>query len=210
MLPTAAPPHLPLLRLRCSRSDLIRSLIERQPAWGHVPPAHVQHQGEHAVSSYRLQPESFFLQVDWRWNGEEWQERDVTVVPGATVALRLVLDDVSPDRVSALLDLPPTRAFGKGDSGPHRRGVRDEGLWIHEVMPRGFHWAEEKVAELIGLLRVRSGWRDVLSLPGVTWAGVTVQLRGCIERMGGLVLEARLLEDLVALSLQLDVELVAD
>ncbi len=205
-----APPHLPLLRLRCSRSDLLRSLLERQPAWGHVPPSHAQHHGDDAVSSYRLQPESFFLQVQWRWTGEQWEERDVVVVPGATVALRLVLDDTPPARITALLDLPPTRAFAKGASGPHRRGVRDEGLWIHEVLPRGFHWAEEKVGELVGLLRARSGWRDVLSLPGVSWAGVTVQLRGCIERMGGLSLEARLLEDLVGLSLQLDVALVAE
>jgi hypothetical protein len=203
-------PHLPLLRLRCCRSDFVRSLLERQPAWGHAAPSHVQQHGEHAVSSYRLQAESFFLQVQWRWTGDEWQERELTVVPGAVVALRLVLDDVSPARVTSLLDLPPTRAFAKGESGPHRRSVRDEGLWIHEVMPQGFHWAEEKIAELVGLLRARSGWRDVLSLPGITWAGVTVHLRGCSERMGGLVLEARLLEDLVGLSLQLDVALVAE
>lgn len=209
-MPVLLPPHLPLLRLRCSRSDLLRSLLERQPAWGHVAPGHTQQHGEHAVSSYRLQAESFFLQVQWRWTGEQWDERDVTVVPGATVALRLVLDDVSPERVTALLDLPPTRAFAKGDSGPHRRGVRDEGLWIHEVLPHGFHWAEEKIGELTGLLRARTGWRAVLSQPGVTWAGVTVQLRGCLERMGGLVLESRLLEDLVGLSLQLDVALLAE
>ncbi len=210
MTPVGAPPHLPLLRLRCSRSDLLRSLLERQPAWGHVPPSHVQQHGEHAVSCYRLQPESFFLQVQWRWGGDQWEERDVAVVPGAVVALRLVLDDVAPDRITALLDLPPTRAFAKGHSGVQRRGVADEGLWIHEVMPRGFHWPEEKLGELLALLRARTGWRDVLSLSGVIWAGVTVQLRGCSERMGGLVLDGSLLEDLVGLSLQVDVGLAAD
>lgn len=209
-MPTVAPPHLPLLRLRCSRSDRLRTLLERQPQWGHVAPAHTQHLGEHAVTSYRLQAESFFLQVHWRWAGEQWEERDVTIVPGATVALRLVLDDTAPDRITTLLELAPTRAFAKGDSGPHRRGVRDEGLWIHEVLPHGFHWAEEKIAELTALLRARSGWRAVLSLPGVRWAGVTLQLRGCLEQMGGLALEGRLLEDLVGLSLQLDVTLLAE
>lgn len=210
MQAVAPPPHLPLLRLRCSRSDRLLSLLERQPQWGHMAPAHTQHLGEHAVTSYRLQPGSFFVQVGWRWDGDQWQERDATLVPGATVALRLVLDDVAPERITALLELPPTRAFGKGDSGPHRRGVRDEGLWIHEVLPHGFHWAEEKVAELVAVLRARGGWRAVLSLPGVQWAGVTVHLRGCTEHMGGLALEGRLLEDLVGLSLQLDVALVAE
>lgn len=210
MLPVAPPPHLPLLRLRCSRNDVVRALLERQPAWGHVPPAQTQQHGEHAVTCYRLAPESFFLEVHWRWHGDAWDERDVTVVPGAVVALRLVLDDVDPQKVTRLLDLEPTRAFGKGDSGPHRSGVRDEGLWIHEVLPRGCHWPEAKLAELLALLRARSGWRDVLSLSGVRWAGVTVQLRGCQERMGGLAFEAALLEDLVGLSLQLDVEVVAE
>lgn len=210
MIPAVAPPHLPLLRLRCSRSEPVRSLLERQPAWGHVAPVHAQQHGDHAVTNYRLQAESFFVQVPWRWTGEQWDEGPVSVVPGAVVALRLVLDGVHPDRVTQLLGLPPTRAFAKGDSGPHRRGVRDEGLWIHEVLPRGFHWPEEKLTELLALLRVRSGWREVLSLSGVTWAGITVQLRGCVERMGGLALEASLLEDLVGLSLQIDVELVAE
>lgn len=203
-------PRLLLSRLRCSQSDLVRALVERQPAWGHVSPGSVQQEGERGISCYRLQPESFFLQVHWRWNGECWDEREVTVVPGATVALRLVLDDVAPERITRQLDLPPTRAFAKGDSGPHRRNVRDEGLWIHEVLPQGFHWPEEKVGELLGLLRVRTGWREVAALPGVTWAGVVVQLRGCIGRMGGLAFDARLLENFVGLSLQLDIEIVAE
>ncbi|MBX3465093.1 MAG: hypothetical protein KF830_18135 [Planctomycetes bacterium] len=209
-MPDPAPPHLPLLRLRCSRSDLLRALLERQPAWGHVPPGQLQQHGDHAVTSYRLQPESFFVQVQWRWTGERWDERDFAIVPGAVVALRLSLDDVPPERVTQLLDLPPTRAFAKGDSGAHRRGVRDEGLWVHEVLPRGFHWPEEKLAELLALLRARAGWREVLRLPGVTWAGVVVQLRGCAERMGGLLLEGRLLEDLVGLSLQCDIGVLAE
>lgn len=205
-----APPHLPLLRLRCSNSDFVRSLVERQPAWGHASPGQVQHDGDRGVAHYRLQPESFFLQVPWRWTGERWDEGSVTVVPGTVVALRLVLDEVAPERITRLLELPPSRAFAKGESGQHRRHVRDEGLWIHEVMPQGFHWPEEKVGELLGILRARRGWRDVLCLPGVTWAGITVQLRGCVERMGGFALDPRLLEDMVGLSLQLDLELLAE
>lgn len=203
-------PHLPLLRLRCSRSDLLRRVLERQPAWGHVVPALQHADAERGVVCYRLAPESFFVQVHWRRQDGAWQERDFEVVPGATVALRLVLDDADPQRITRLLGIAPSRAFGKGDSGAHARRVRDEGLWIHEVMPQGFHWPEEKVGELLGLLRGRPGWREVLSLPGVQWAGVTVQWRGCLERLGGFALEPRVLEDLVGLSLQLDLELFAD
>lgn len=210
MLPTVELPHLPLLRLRCSRSDLLRRVIERQPAWGHAAPGQQQADGDRGVSWYRLVPESFFVQVRWRWRDGQWEEGAFDVVPGATVSLRLVLDDADPDVITRLLGLPPTRAFGKGDSGPHGRRFRDEGLWIHEVMPRGFHWPEEKVAELLALLRARPGWRSALALPGVTWAGVAVQLRGCQERFGGFQADARMLEDLVGLSLQLDLELLAD
>ncbi|MBL8749520.1 MAG: DUF4279 domain-containing protein [Planctomycetes bacterium] len=203
-------PNLPLSRLRCSNNDLVRALVERQPAWGHASPGRVHQDGDRGVTSYRLQPDSFFLEVQWRRTGERWDERELTVVPGAVVGLRLVLDDVPPDRITRALDLAPTRAFAKGESGPHGRHVRDEGLWIHEVLPRGFHWPEEKVAELLALLRARSGWRDVAAMRGVTWAGVTVQLRGCVERMGGFAIEPRVLEDLVGLSLQLDVQLFAE
>lgn len=205
-----SPPHEPLSRLRCSRSDLVRSLCERQPGWRSVAPGASQHDGERGVTHYRLRPESFFLQVGWRWTGEEWQERDLAVVPGTVVAVRLVLDDASPERISRELDLIPTRAFAKGDTGMHGRHFRDEGLWIHEVLPHGFHWPEEKVGELLALLRNRAGWREILSVPGITWAGVAVQLRGCLERMGGFALDPKLLEDLVGLSLQFDLELFAD
>ncbi len=205
-----APPHVPLSRLRCSRSDLVRSLGERLPEWLSTTPGSVQHDGERGLSQYRLRPDSFFLQVGWRWNGDEWQEREVAVVPGTVVALRLVLDDAQPDRITRLLGLEPTRAFAKGDTGTHGRHFRDEGLWIHEVLPRGFHWPEEKVGELLALLRNRAGWRDIVGMPGVTWAGIAVQLRGCLERMGGFGLDPRLLEDMVGLSLQFDLELFAD
>jgi hypothetical protein len=60
------------------------------------------------------------------------------------------------------------------------------------------------------LLRGRAGWREVLGLRGVTWAGVTVKLRGPSERIGGLALEPRVLEDLVGLSLAFDLEVVSD
>jgi hypothetical protein len=208
--PSAPLPHLPLLRLRASSSDLLRALVARQPAWGHVSPGEVKVDGVRGVASYRLAPESFFLQVHWRWNGSAWDERDVVVVPGTVVALRLVLDDADPAVVTRLLGLPPTRAFAKGETGHRGRTVRDEGLWIHEVLPRGFWFPEEKVGELLALLRGRPGWRDALQLPGVTWAGVTVQLRGCLERLGGFALDQRLLEDLVGLSLQFDLQLLAE
>ena len=203
-------PQPPLLRLRCSRTDVLRRVLERQPAWGHATASQHQQDGERGVTCYRLAAESFFVMVHWRWSGGQWEERDFDVVPGTVVSLRLVLDAADPQQITRLLDLPPTRAFAKGDSGPHARRFRDEGLWIHEVMPRGFHWPEEKVAELVALLRGRPGWRDVLRLPGVTWSGVTVQLRGCQERMGGFALDPASLEALVSLSLQLDLELLAE
>ena len=203
-------PHLPLLRLHCSSSDFLRRLIEREPRWGHAAPGHSRQHGERGVVCYRLSPQSFSLQVNWRWGRDRWEEREVEVVPGSIVSLRLVLDDAPPDEITRLLDLPPTRAFGKGESGPHRRDVRDEGLWIHEVLAGSFQWPEEKVADLLALLRGRAGWRDVVGMSGVTWAGVTVLLRSCTERMGGLSLDARVLQDLVDLSLQCDVELLAE
>ena len=206
----AGPPHLPLLRLRCCRSDLLRRLLERRPEWGHAAPGAVSTDGERGTTTYRLAVGSFFVQVHWRRVGGQWEERDFEIVPGATVSLRLVLDDADPQRITRLIELPPTRAFGKGGSGVHGSSVRDEGLWIHEVMPQGCHWPEEKVAELLALLRGRPGFREVLQLRGVRWAGVAVQWRGCLERLGGFQLEPAVLEDLVGLSLQLDLELFAD
>jgi hypothetical protein len=203
-------PHVPLLRLRCSRSDVLRRVLERVPAWGHVAPGQQHCGGDRGVSSYRLAAESCFVQVHWRLVAGQWEERDYEIVPGTVVALRLVLDDADPQQITRLLGLEPLRAFGKGESGPHNRRVRDEGIWIYEVMPRGFHWPEEKVGELLSLLRGRPGWRDVLSLAGVSWAGVTVELRGCLERMGGFALDPAVLEDLVRLSLQLDLKLLAE
>lgn len=203
-------PHLPLLRLHCSRNDLLRRLLERQPAWGHIGPGQTEVHGERGVARYRLAAESFFVQVDWRWTGASWEERDVAIVPGAVVALRVVLGDVDPEMVTRCLDLPPTRAFGKGEIGPRGGQLVDEGLWIHEVLQRGFHWPEDKVAELLALLRACPGYRDVLGHPGVKSVAVTVQLRGCLEQMGSFALGPRLLEDLVGLSLQLDLEMAAD
>lgn len=209
-MPALPLPHLPLLRLRCSRSDLLRALLERQPAFGHAGPIAAAVTGDRGVSTYRLLAESFALQVHWRWQGEAWEESSVVVVPGAVVALRLVLDDVQPAAVTAALGLQPTRAFGKGESGPRGRSVRDEGLWIHEVWPGGAQFAEEKITELVALLRGRPGLREVLGWRSVTWAGVTVKLRGCLERMGGLALEAPVMADLAGLSLALDLEVAAD
>jgi hypothetical protein len=168
-----------------------------------------QQQGDRGVLHYRLAVESFCLQVHWRWDGTRWDERDVVVVPGATVALRLVLGDVDPARITAALGLVPTRSFAR-EPGQRGRPGRDEGLWIHEVWPGGFQFAEEKVAELVGVLRSRPGFREVLALPGVTWAGLTVKLRSCLERTAGFALEPGLVADLAGLSLALDLACVAE
>jgi hypothetical protein len=208
MGPAAALPHLPLARLRASRSDWLRTLLERLPAFVHVTPTATAITGDRGVANYRSAPGSFFLQVHWRWNGEAWDEREVVVVPGATVALRLVLDDIEPAAISRALDLAPSRAFGKHERG--NGAVAAEGLWIHEVWPLGFQFAEEKVAELVALLRARPRFRDVLAQPGVTWAGVTVKLRGCVERAGGFALEPALLADLAGLALALDLDVGVD
>ena len=61
---------------------MLRRLIERQPAWGHIGPGQVQVLGERGTTNYRLAAESFFLQVDWRWTGAGWEERDVVVEIG--------------------------------------------------------------------------------------------------------------------------------
>jgi hypothetical protein len=199
-------PHLPLMRLRASRGDLLRALLEREPRWAHAAPIRSEIHGDRGVASYRLSPESFHLQVRWRWQGEAWDEREVDIVPGSVVALRLVLDDVPPAEVSERLALAPTRAFAKGEIGPLGRGLRDEGLWIHEVLPGGFCFAEDKLAELVSLLRGRAGLREVLGRRGVVWAGITVKLRGPRERPGGMALDARLLADLAGMALAFDLE----
>jgi hypothetical protein len=209
MSAAAAPPALPLLRLRAAHADAVRPLLERDPAWGHAMPARTQEAGDRAVTCYRLSQASFWLQVHWRRRAEHWEERDVEVVAGSSVALRLVLDDVSPSMVTELLDLPPTRAFAKGDGGSLGAAVRDEGLWIHEVMPGAFCVPEEKVQELLAVLRSRPRWRDVFGHRGVRWAGVTVKLRSPLERPPAFALEPRVLEDLVGLSLALDLECAA-
>lgn len=208
--PTGGLPALPLARLRCSRGDPLRALLARQPNWGTVGPGHQRLDGDRGASCYRLAADGPFVQVHWRARHGAWEEADCELVPGAIVALRLVLDGADPARITALLDLPPTRAFGKGDSGVRGARFRDEGLWIHEVMPHGFCWPEEKLGELLALLRGRPGFRDVLRLPGVSWAGVTMQMRGCLEQPGALVLDQRLLEDLVGLSLHFDLAVVAE
>jgi hypothetical protein len=210
MVPAVALPALPLVRLRASRTDLLRTLLERQPAFVHATPAAAVVTGDRGVTSYRSAPGSFFLQVHWRWSGEAWDEREVVVVPGAVVALRLVLDDVDPAAITRALDLVPTRAFGKRANGGRGGAGHDEGLWIHEVWPHGFQFAEEKVAELVALLRARPRLREVLAARGVTWAGITVKLRGCVERAGGFALEPTLVADLAGLSLALDLELGVD
>jgi hypothetical protein len=201
-------PHVPFARLRASRSDVARPLLERAPQWSHLAPFHSDVNGDRGVASYRTQSGSFCLQVRFRRVGDEWQEGEVDVVPGSVVALRLVLDDVDPAAVTRCLDLTPSRAFGKGDIGPLGRGVRDEGLWIHEVLPDACCFAEEKIAELLAMLRGRAGWARVLGLRGVTWAGITVKLRCPIERPSGIALEPRVLEDFAGLSLAFDLELM--
>lgn len=203
-------PRTPLAHLRCSRSDLVRALVERQPNWAHALPAQTQQDGVRGVTLHRLAPDSFALQVRWRWTGTAWDEGDVSVLPGSVVALRLVLDDVRPEAVTKALGLSPTRAFGKGDVGPIAGVKRPEGLWIRESMPGAFCFAEEKVAEILAQLRGAAGWRDVVGRVGVRWAGVAVKMKGPVERPTSLALDTRTLEDLVGLSLALDVEVAAE
>jgi hypothetical protein len=71
-------------------------------------------------------------------------------------------------------------------------------------------YAEEKVQELLALLRSCAGWRTVVADPAVQWALITIQFYGCREQMGGLSLDRTVLEDLVALSLQVDVQVSAE
>ena len=65
-------PQPPLLRLRCSRTDVLRRVLERQPAWGHATASQHQQDGERGVTCYRLAAESFFVMVHWRWSGGQW------------------------------------------------------------------------------------------------------------------------------------------
>lgn len=199
------PPELPLLRLRAAHADRVRPLLERAPALGHAAPAHRSVDGEGGLACYRLSPGAFWVQVRWRLEHGQWLERDAEVVAGSVVALRLVLDDLEPGAVSDLLGLAPTRAFGRRDGAAAGRAGRDEGLWIHEVMTGAFCLPEEKVHELLALLRARVRWREVVGHRGVRWAGVTVKLHTPIEQPPSLALEPRALEDLVGLSLALDV-----
>lgn len=209
---SALPPllPLPLLRLRCSSSDGLRRLLQRAPELGHLPPGLHQIDGDRARSCYRRAAGQYFVQVHWRCRHGRWEECDHEVVPGAVVALRLVLDHAEPQAITRLLGIAPTRAFAKGDSGLHARQVRDEGLWIHEVPVQGFDWPEQQVAELLARLRGSQGFAAALRLPGVRWAGVTVRLHHAPGTRGGLALELPVLEDLVALALQLDVALQTD
>ncbi|MFN7668897.1 MAG: DUF4279 domain-containing protein [Planctomycetota bacterium] len=203
-------PQSPLAHLRASRSDFGRALIARLPDWASARPV-AQHAADgRGVTVHRLAPESFAVQVRWRWNGAQWDEGESDVLPGSVVDLRLVLDDVPPDAVTRALGLPPTRAFAKGDAGSGAGAARREGLWIRESMPGACCFPEEKVVELLATLRACDGWRDVVGRAGVRWAGIAIKLRAPIERPFALALDAKVLEDLVALSLALDVAATAE
>ncbi|MBL8753485.1 MAG: hypothetical protein JNK15_09305, partial [Planctomycetes bacterium] len=75
------------------------------------------------------------------------------------------------------------------------------------VLPDACRLPEEKLAELVALLRARAGLAQVLGQRGVTWAGITVALRCPIERPGGVTLEPRVIEDLAGLALGFDLAL---
>lgn len=209
MTTTVSLPSSPLLRLRCCASETLRAILQRKPIWGHAVPVETHQDGERGVLRYRAEPQSFSIEVQFKKSGDDWIERDFTIVPGGVVALRLSLGDVDPEAITRGLGIEPTRAWKKGEAGPSRR-LRDEGLWIHEVASAGCLWPEEKVAELLALLRSRSRHPEVLGSPGVQWAGIAVHYRGCQERMGGLALDRDVLASLASLGLQLDVELFAD
>lgn len=202
-------PRSPLLRLRCMASETLRAILLRQPIWGHAVPIEAHVDGDRGVLRYRAESQSFWLEVQFKKSGDEWIERDFTIVPGSVVALRLALDDLDPAAITRGLGIAPSRAWQKGEAGPTRR-VRDEGLWIFEIDNAACLWPEEKVAELLALLQSRSHHPEVLTAPGVQWAGIAVHYRGCHERMGGLALDRATLAALAALGLQLDVELFAD
>lgn len=202
-------PSSPLLRLRCCASETLRAILQRKPIWGHAVPIEAHQDGERGVLRYRAEPQSFWIEVQFKKSGDDWIERDFTIVPGGVVALRLSLDEVDPQAITAGLGIEPSRAWRKGEAGPSRR-VRDEGLWIHEVADTGCLWPEEKVAELLALLQSHSRQPEVLLAHGVQWAGIAVHYRGCQERMGGLALDQDALAAMAALGLQLDVELFAD
>ncbi|GDY02525.1 hypothetical protein LBMAG49_18540 [Planctomycetota bacterium] len=203
------PPRLPLLRLRCSSTERLRSLLTREPQWGFVLPQVDNKAGDDAIARYRLRSDSFFVEVHFHRQGEQWVERDCQIVPGASVTLRLVLNDCDPARITKQLGIEPSRAWAKGDvEAP--LSARGEGLWIREVLPAAMVYAEEKVQELLALLRSCAGWRTVVADPAVQWALITIQFYGCREQMSGLSLDRTVLEDLVALSLQVDVQVSAE
>ncbi|HLQ37043.1 MAG TPA: hypothetical protein VK348_04540 [Planctomycetota bacterium] len=202
----AALPRQPLVHLRCSTTDVLRSLLLRRPDWRTVGPAHERMDGDAVVLSYRLDPRSFAIEVRLRRDGDTWREHDFAIVPGAQVALQLVLDGLRPTEVSSLLDLEPTHASIRGAAAP--RLPRGDGLWRHEVPGEG--QPEARVAELLAVLHARPGWRLVVAHPGVVWAGIAVHFHGCQEQMGGFVLDQAVVEQLFGLSLQFDVEVSAD
>ncbi len=210
MTPPGPLPQSPLAHLRASRSDFGRALLARQPDWAGARPVEQHVADGRGVTVHRLAPDSFAVQVRWRWSGAQWDEGESDVVPGSVVGLRLVLDDVRPEAVSRALGLQPTRAFAKGDVGPIAGVARREGLWIREAMPGACCFPEEKVLDLLATLRACGGWRDVVGRAGVRWAGVTLKLRAPVERPFALALDAKVLEDLVALSLALDVAAAAE
>lgn len=208
MSDAAGPPRLPLMRLRCSSSDRLRSLLAREPQWGHATPT-IEFAGEEALACYRLRPESFFVMVRYRRQGDQWVERDGQIIAGSTVALRLVLGDLQPARVTRALGIEPTRAWAKGDPEAPR-SARHEGLWIREVLPTSTVYAEEKVQELLALLRDRAAVRKIATDPQVAWAGIAVRFAGCREQMGGLSLDRSVLADFADLGLSLDVQVSAE
>lgn len=60
----------------------------------------------------------------------------MAVLDRAVAALRIVGDDLSPDEVSTLLGVSPTRSFARGDELRHRRvptRVAKFGLWTLEA-----------------------------------------------------------------------------
>jgi hypothetical protein len=200
------------VRLRCSRSDFVRSLVERQPAWAHATPAAGAPDGDRGVTCYRLAA-GVVLPAGALAMASATVGRTAvsTVVPGAVVALRLVLDEVAPAD-HRLLDLPPSRAFARGESGPRGGRARRRAVDPRGAAAAASAWPEEKVGELLALLRARQRLgATCCGLPGVTMGRHHgASCAAAVERMGGFVLDPALLEDLVGLSLQLDLELLAD
>lgn len=85
----------------------------------------------------------------------------------AVAALRIVGDDLTPDEVTSLLRVPPTRSFARGDEVRHRRTparIASFGLWILDAPETEPADLDRQVSELLAPLPSDLGiWRGLAS-----------------------------------------------